>query len=486
MRWMKWIGGAVAVLTAGFAALFWALLPPDIAAPPRTDRIISGVTVFNPGIGRLANATIVIHDGRIVAVRARMASDPAPICPGCFAMPGLIDAHVHTPPWIALGNQRLFALLDLEYGVTTVRDLGQSDTSIHALADDLNSGRIVGPHMYRCGPVLDGEPPGWPSAWKVTTAAEGRAAVDALVEEKVDCIKVYNEVNRETYDAIAAEAARVHLPMIGHVPHRVGLTGMHDFEAQHLTGVPYLRFPLPPVGVDVRGEDLLAMTSADIDHALDVIAANRISLLPTLANPGLRLIASDPRRFPPTPGSRNLPDFWKPVWSALVRHPTSEEQIGIEIAGIPRLRLITGRAHARGIDVLAGTDIDHALGRAGRVAASGDRAARAGVRKPRSRTGRRHCREWQTYRARSDRRDRARRPRRHSAAAVGSCARPGRATELAVRGRRWPLLRPRDGRWLARPLPAPLPWRGLQRGDECGRRAGSESVRQYCRKPRLN
>lgn len=356
MRWVKWIGGVVAFLAATLAMLFWALLPPDIAIPPRTDRIISGVTVINPGVGRLANATIVIRDGRIVAVRARMASDPAPVCASCFAMPGLIDAHVHTPPWIALGNQKLFALLYLEYGVTTVRDLGQSDTSIHALADDLNAGRIVGPHMYRCGPVLDGEPPGWPSAWKVTTAAEGRAAVDALVREKVDCIKVYNEVNRETYDAIATEAARVHLPMIGHVPHRVGLTGLHDFEAQHLTGVPYLRFPPPPVGVDVRGEDLLAMTSADIDHALDVIAANRISLLPTIANPGLRLIASDPARFPPTQGSHNLPDFWSPVWGALVRHPTSEEQIRIEIAGIPRLRLIAGRAHARGIDVLAGTD----------------------------------------------------------------------------------------------------------------------------------
>jgi hypothetical protein len=356
MRWVKWIGGAVALLAVGVLALFCAVLPPDIAAPPRADRIISGVTIVNPGIGRMANATIVIRDGRIVAVRARAASDPPPLCPGCFAMPGLIDAHVHTPPWIALGNQRLFALLYLEYGITTVRDMGQSDTSIHALADDLNSGRIAGPHMVRCGPILDGDPPGWPSAWRVTTAAEGRAAVDALVQEKVDCIKVYNEVNRETYAAIAAEAARHHLPLMGHVPHRVGLTGLHDFEAQHLTGVPYLRFPVPPVGVDVRGEDLLAMTDTDIDHALGVVIANRISLTPTIANPGLRLIASDPARYPPTPGSRNLPEFWKPVWNELVRHPQSRAQIAIEIAAIPRLRLIAGRAHARGIDVLAGTD----------------------------------------------------------------------------------------------------------------------------------
>ena len=52
-------------------------------------------------------------------------------------MPGLIDAHVHTPPKLAIGNQRLFALLYLAYGVTSVRDMGQTDDSIAALqADD--------------------------------------------------------------------------------------------------------------------------------------------------------------------------------------------------------------------------------------------------------------------------------------------------------------------------------------------------------------
>jgi hypothetical protein len=210
--------------------------------------------------------------------------------------------------------------------------------------------------MYRCGPILDVEPPGWPSAWKVTTAAQAKAAVDELAKEQVDCVKVYNEVNRATYAAIAAEAAVYHLPMIGHVPHRVGLTGVHDFEAQHLTGVPYLTRPPPPVGVDVSGEDFLTMTDGEIDDALDVIVANRISLTPTLANPNLRLIASDPLRFPPTPGSRVLPEFWRPVWDVLVNHPRNDREIAIVVAMVPRLRAIVRRARERGIDVLAGTD----------------------------------------------------------------------------------------------------------------------------------
>ena len=353
-RWMA-VATIGVVLVAGYAT-FESLLPPELAAPPRTDIVISGVTVINPGTARLSDQTIIVHDGRVVTVRPGQAGDPPSLCPGCYAVPGLIDAHVHTPPRIALGNQRLFALLYLAYGVTSVRDMGQSDDSIADLAADLNAGRIAGPHMYRCGPVLDGDPPGWPSALKVTTAAQGRAAVARLTAEGVDCIKVYNEVNRPTYDAIAAEAARHGLPLLGHVPFAVTLRGLHDFEAQHLTGFPYLSRPRPPHGTDVRGEDLLAMSDGEIDVVLDLVQRNRIALTPTMANPPLRLIASDPRRFPPTPGATNLPDFWTTAWDLLAGHPTSEAQIQVTLRSLPRTRDIVRRAQARGIDVLAGTD----------------------------------------------------------------------------------------------------------------------------------
>jgi hypothetical protein len=210
--------------------------------------------------------------------------------------------------------------------------------------------------MYRCGPVLEGEPPGWPSALVVVTAAQGKAAVERLAREGVDCIKVYNEVNRQTYDAIAAEAARHGLPVIGHVPFAVTLRGLHDFEAQHLTGFPYLTRPRPAHGIDVRGEDFMAMGDADIDAALDVMARQHIATLPTLANSPLRLIASDPRRFPPTAGAHILPAFWAAAWDLVAGHPTTAEEISVSLRARPRVLDIVKRARARGIDVLAGTD----------------------------------------------------------------------------------------------------------------------------------
>jgi hypothetical protein len=354
---MRWIAAAgLGLVALGTYGLFAGLVPPELVPPPRTDIVISGVTVIDPGAGRRANQTIVVHDGRIFAVRPREAGDPPPVCAGCYAVPGLIDAHVHTPPSIVPGNQRLFALLYLAYGVTSVRDMGQSDESVAGLAADLNAGRIVGPHMYRCGPVLDGDPPGWPSALEVVTPAQGRAAVAKLAREGVDCIKVYNEVNRPTYDAIAQEADRHGLPMLGHVPFAVTLRGLHDFEAQHLTGFPYLSRPRPPHGTDVRGEDLLAMSDGEIDSVLDLVQRNRIALTPTMGNPPLRLIASDPRRFPPTPGAADIPAFWASAWNLIAGHPEGEKQIQVTLRSLRRTRDIVRRAHARGIDVLAGTD----------------------------------------------------------------------------------------------------------------------------------
>ncbi|MEQ8950845.1 amidohydrolase family protein, partial [Parvibaculum sp.] len=144
---LKWTGGILAGIAAAVLLLWWAVLPPRLNAVAQQDLILSGVTVVNPGTKRLTGQTIVIRQGRIEAIRPIAANDPEPICEGCFAMPGLIDAHVHTPPSFIAGNQRLFALMYLRYGVTSVRDVGQSEAGIADFAAALNAGAIAGPHM---------------------------------------------------------------------------------------------------------------------------------------------------------------------------------------------------------------------------------------------------------------------------------------------------------------------------------------------------
>jgi hypothetical protein len=332
------------------------LSPTELPIPARMDVIISGVTVINPSTTRRTNQSIVVRDGSILEVRPRETSDPEPICSDCYAIPGLIDAHVHTPPRIISGNQQLFALLYLAHGVTTVRDVGESEASVARLAERLNAGDLVGPQMLRCGPVLDGDPPGWPVAEVVPDAATAREIVDRLAEEGVDCIKIYNEIGLEAYQAISATARRHGLPLVGHVPHDVGLEQVADLEVQHLTGIPYLSRPRPPLGWDIRDTDVLSLSDEEIDHALDVAIRQRLSMTPTLANFSLRLSASDPIRFPPGEASQILPVYWTDAWDLIAGHPSTEEEIEQRLRAIPRMHAIARRAHERGIDLLAGTD----------------------------------------------------------------------------------------------------------------------------------
>ena len=360
MRWLKISLTLIASLLILLGAIIFSLLPPDLPVPDQQDMEISGVTVINPGVERLDDQTITIIQGRITNIRPRSTGDPAPICKDCYALPGLIDAHVHTPPSFVLGNQQLFALMYLAHGITSIRDVGQSDASVTSFVASLRNADMVGPYAYRCGPVLEGDPPAWPVA---TVIPEGEleeksatAIANSLIDDGVDCIKVYNELGPTAFNAIAATAAKRNIPVIGHVPHKVGLNSLTNFEAQHLTGVPYLVHPRPPIGWDIRNEDLLAMDQGEINQALEVLIQNNVSLTPTLANFSLRLVASDPSRFVPTPASDMLPPYWADAWNIIAGHPTGEAEISLQLQALPIMREFIRQAQARGIDILAGTD----------------------------------------------------------------------------------------------------------------------------------
>ena len=350
---------AVSGILLIFCTVIWrALVPPHIPVPKSEDRIISGIVLFNPGDPLVENQTIVIRDGIITEIRDTRIDDGLPICAGCFAMPGLIDAHIHTPPKLVIGNQRLFSLLYLKYGVTSVRDLGQFDDSIAGLASNLNQGKIVGPRMYRCGPILDGTPPiaPAPGAKLVLTFEDGAQAVRELAASGVDCIKVYTYLPASAFAGVSMEAERLGLPLIGHTPHAMKMSDITNFESQHYTGIPYLHRS-PTNGWDYRTEDLMDMTPTEIMKVISVMRENNIAFLPTNANAVARLSVSDIARFPATEGFRHLPDLWAIAWPSIVSHPETDAEIEIQLKGMATTSSIARAAHLGGVDILVGTDV---------------------------------------------------------------------------------------------------------------------------------
>ena len=103
-------------------------------APPRPSAQgsfrLGGVTVINPMQGRRAAATLAVADGAIAEI-SDGSSDATLDFAGCFALPGLIDMHVHLPPDNALKLTPGTSLAYLAHGVTSLRDAGDLDgTSI--------------------------------------------------------------------------------------------------------------------------------------------------------------------------------------------------------------------------------------------------------------------------------------------------------------------------------------------------------------------
>jgi len=174
---------------------------------------LTGLTIWDGD--RVVDADAIRIEGqRIAAVGDSSAlSHGASVIPfpGAFAMPGLIDAHVHlvldpedrTPP----GRNdlpdpslmRARARQMLAAGITTARDLGGGHWREMALRDDINGHRAVGPRLLCAGQPLT-SPGGHCHFWGGEAA--GPEEIVSVIEQQlaagVDLIKVMATGGRMT------------------------------------------------------------------------------------------------------------------------------------------------------------------------------------------------------------------------------------------------------------------------------------------------
>ncbi|MEN8184957.1 MAG: amidohydrolase family protein [Myxococcota bacterium] len=338
-------GLGIAVLVA--AALLVAHLlagPPSLSVPAPSVEL-AGLTVVNPGEGRLPDRTLRVRDGRIDAIEEGAAPGASAAFSGAFALPGLIDLHVHHPPAIALGERELFSLLFLRHGVTTVRDVGSFGGGLDRQRRRVQEGQLAGPRLYACGPILDGDPPGWPGARVVLSADEARSAIADLAEDGSDCIKIYNSISFDAYLALHEEAHRRGLPLVMHLPDGVPFGMLDAVELQHLMG-------------------LSVLPGDDGERALRSYAkwskARRITHTPTLVAFARGAQLEDYERLLRDPAAQLLPRhyrelLWNPEVNPLVHWLEPE---GFEVLR-PRYETMlqtVAELHRRQIPVMAGTD----------------------------------------------------------------------------------------------------------------------------------
>lgn len=167
----------------------------------------------------LKNVSVAIANGRILSVSPKLKPPPgAQIidAKGKFLIPGLWDMHMH------LGLPESFFPMLLANGITGVREMftGLPLPLINQYRARADVPHIVAPGFLD-GPLMlnAGQPP--PGAFAVATADQARFAVDLIKQGGYDFIKVYSDLPREAYFAIAQEAHAIGIPFAGHVPETV-------------------------------------------------------------------------------------------------------------------------------------------------------------------------------------------------------------------------------------------------------------------------
>lgn len=228
------------VCLAGWIAVRVSLSPPRPLFPPGRSFVLTGPTIVNPGLDRKSGQTIIVKEGRISKITDVPPADAGIVAAryaGYFALPGLIDMHVHTPPPPANSDRQFFYLEYLANGVTTIRDTG-NDGFLLRYRMNTAEGKIAGPRIFTCGPYLDGKPPVWETSRPIRNQADADFFVDRLAAHGADFVKVYDRLTPKALAAIESAAKRHNLPVVGHVPEMVAFENAHIDDVQHLTGVP--------------------------------------------------------------------------------------------------------------------------------------------------------------------------------------------------------------------------------------------------------
>lgn len=158
----------------------------------------------------IENATLLVHDGKIVAVapgyklKNKFPHSAVTLdCKGKVIVAGFWNSHVHfTNGWDDVPNTPAATLTShlqqmlTRWGFTTVWDLGSTPSNTLALRQRIESGEIAGPQIFMAGDIFPkgGHPAYLPPEMKLPEAATPQQATDMArqyLEMGLDGVKLF-------------------------------------------------------------------------------------------------------------------------------------------------------------------------------------------------------------------------------------------------------------------------------------------------------
>jgi hypothetical protein len=177
---------------------------------------IRDVRVFDPHARKLTGpVSVTIFRGRITRIEADATAEQAPgpaviDGEGGTLIAGLHDMHAHVSAWTGV--------LHLAAGVTTVRDMGNDNEALLRLRADFDAGAMAGPSIVPSGLIEGASKFALQAGIIPETLNEALEAAAWYADRGYHQIKIYNSMNPQWVKALTAEAHRLGMRAVGHVP----------------------------------------------------------------------------------------------------------------------------------------------------------------------------------------------------------------------------------------------------------------------------
>jgi hypothetical protein len=213
----------------------------------------------------IRRTTVIVTDGVIasIGIKAKLpAGTPVIDGEGGWLVPGLADMHNHV-------TSREDLSLLLANGVTTMLNMGEATNSFAGRTRiAVNKGTVPGPQIFTAL-AIDGDPQY--GHLVIKTTEDARAIVGIGKANGYSFIKVYTNLSAEAFAALADEAKRQGIGVVGHNVKAVGLAkqlAAGQAMVAHVEEFFYGFFPEPPADDphappdDARIADAIALVKA--------------------------------------------------------------------------------------------------------------------------------------------------------------------------------------------------------------------------------
>jgi imidazolonepropionase-like amidohydrolase len=323
--------------------------------------------VDGTGAAAKYDQTLIVKDGRIVAIGARAAvpKDATVIdARGKTLLPGFVMMHEHmfypTGTRIYGSMPYTFPRLYLAGGTTTARTGGSlAPYADINLARDIANGTAIGPDLDATGPYLNGEANPFLQMHNLQGAADATKTVNFWADNGTTSFKAYINITRDELKA-AVDAAHAHgFKITGHlcsVTYREAAdAGIDNLEHGFGVMTDFNKDKKPDVCPAGSQQALASLdeNSPEVKALMDYLIQKHVALTSTLTV--METFTPGRPKAPERALSMLIPELraqYEKVWNSTADRPTTKPYVTI----FPKLMKMEKMFAEKGGTLLAGTD----------------------------------------------------------------------------------------------------------------------------------